>query len=94
MAEETAARDYQADAEAYLTQLTADLPAAEVALALALVANRAATRLHNVARTESANRKGTPEWPGWAALQNAARSLVLQSSTSRDLAAKLAGRRR
>ena len=94
MAEESAARDYQAEADAYLAQLTAGLSPEEVALALALLANRAATRLHNLARAESASRKGTPEWPSWAALQNAARNVVLQTSTGRDLAARLAGRRR
>ena len=94
MTEESTTRDYQTEADAYLAQLAADLPAEEGALALAVLANRAATRLHNLARAEAAARKGTPDWPSWAALQNAVRNVVLQSSTSRDLAAKLAGRRR
>jgi hypothetical protein len=51
------------------------------------------TRLHNVARAEATARKNQPDWPAWAQLQNAARSLVLQASTCRDLALRLAGRR-
>ena len=66
----------------------------EQALALSVLANRVATRLHNLARAESAATKGAAEWPSWAALQNATRNLVLQASTCRDLAAKLSGRRR
>jgi hypothetical protein len=66
----------------------------EAALALSVLVNRAGTRLHNIARAESSARKGEPDWPAWAALQNATRTLVLQASTCRDLAAKLTGRRR
>jgi hypothetical protein len=46
-------------------------------------------QLHTLARTEAARRKDTPGWPAWAQLQNAARSLVLQASTCRDLARRL-----
>jgi len=45
-------------------------------------------------RAEAGARKDQPDWPLWAQLQNASRSLVLQASTCRDLAARLAGRRR
>ena len=93
-AEPTGGRDFQSDADAYLAGALADLEPTEAALALAVVLNRAATRLHNLARGESAATRGQEAWPSWAALQNAARSAVLQASTCRDLAAKLAGRRR
>jgi hypothetical protein len=52
------------------------------------------TRLHNLGRTTAAARKAQPDWPLWAQLQNASRSLVLQASTCRTLAARLAGRAR
>ena len=61
------------------------------AAALAVLINRAATRLHAIARAESASRKEQPDWPLWAQLQNASRSLVLQASTCRDLALRLSG---
>jgi hypothetical protein len=85
--------DVPASADAALDALTAELAPEEAAQTLAAVANRAATRLHNLARAEAQARKGQPSWAGWAGLQNAARALVLQTSTCRDLAAKLAGRR-
>ena len=89
-----APRDFQAEADAVVAQATAGLPPAEAAIALAVLLNRAATRLHNLARAESTATKGAPEWPSWAALVNATRNVVLQSSTCRDLGARLAGRRR
>ncbi len=94
MAEELVPRDYQAEADAYLARATANLPPEESALALAVFASRVATRLHSLARSESGARKGAPDWPGWAALHNATRTLVLQASTCRDLATRLARRRR
>ncbi len=94
MAEELVPRDYQAEADGYLARAVDDLPPEEAALALSVFLNRAATRLHNVARGQAAERKGQPEWPAWAALQNATRNAVLQASTCRDLAARLIGRRR
>jgi len=84
-------RNYQAEADQHLAALTEGLGQSEAALALATLVNRAATRLHNVARGEATARKGTAEWPAWASLQNAARTLVLHSSTCRDLARRLAG---
>ena len=94
MADEGSARDYQSEADGHLADATAGLTPEEEALSLAVLLNRAATRLHNLARAESAERKGQPDWAVWAQLQNAARQAVLQASTSRDLAARLAGRRR
>ena len=83
----------QARADAQLAALTEGLDSEAAAQQLAVLLNRAATRLHNLARTEAAERKGQPSWPGWAQLQNAARALVLASSTCRDLAARLSGQR-
>jgi hypothetical protein len=59
------------------------------AVTLAGLVNRAAARLHTLARAQATAQRETPEWPAWAQLQNASRSLVLQASTCRDLAAKL-----
>ena len=86
-------RDYQAVADQMLDGLLAERAAEDAALALAVLVNRAVTRLHNLARAEAAARKEQPDWPAWAQLQNASRSLVLQASTCRDLAARLVGRR-
>ncbi|HEX8967796.1 MAG TPA: hypothetical protein VF937_07955 [Chloroflexota bacterium] len=86
--------DYQSEAEALLGRLVQDLGAEDAALALAVLVNRAVSRLHNLSRAEAAARKETAAWPAWAQLQNASRSLVLQASTCRELAARLAGRRR
>jgi hypothetical protein len=87
------ARDFQAEADAHLGALADGLEPGEAALALAVLANRTVARLHALTRAEASARKDQPEWPAWAQLQNAARSLVLQASTCRDLAARLAGRR-
>lgn len=87
-------RDFQAEADATIAAFSRGLVGPTAALALAVLVGRAATRLHNLARAETTAQKGGPEWVSWAALQNATRNVVLQSSTCRDLAAKLAGRRR
>jgi hypothetical protein len=90
---EDPAGDYQALADTLLTSLADGLGPADAALALAVLLNRAGTRLHNLARGEASAHKEQPEWPAWAQLQNASRTLVLHASTCRDLAARLAGRR-
>jgi len=69
--------------------LVAGLPPEAAAVALAGLLNRAAARLHTLARAQATARKAQPDWPAWAQLQNASRALVLQSSTCRDLAARL-----
>ena len=92
-ASETPARDYQAEADSYLARLTEGLTPQAAAAAVAVLTSRAATRLHVLARSEASARKGQPEWAAWAALQNAARSVVLQASTCRDLAGRLGGHR-
>ncbi len=86
--------DVQVVADAVLASFVDGLGLEDVALALAVLVNRAATRLHNLSRAEAAARKDQPAWAAWAQLQNASRTLLLQASTCRDLAARLAGRRR
>ena len=86
-------RDLQSEADATLGQLTGGLTPAEAALALAVLANRTAARLHTLSRHEAAERKEQPDWPAWAQLQNATRNMVLQASTCRDLAARLLGQK-
>ena len=88
-----AERDFQAEADATVARLTDGLPAEAAALALAVLANRTVARLHAGSRAGAAAHKDQPDWPVWAQLQNASRSLVLQASTCRDLALRLAGRR-
>ena len=79
--------------DAAIEALLEGLAPAAAAQALAVLLNRAAARLHTLSRAEAGARKEQPDWPAWAQLQNASRSLVLQASTCRDLAARLAGRR-
>jgi hypothetical protein len=86
-------REYQSEADAVLQSFTEGLDATEAALALAVLANRTVARLHAGSRAGAAAHKDQPDWPVWAQLQNASRSLVLQASTCRDLALRLAGRR-
>jgi hypothetical protein len=86
--------DLQVQADALVAQTVEGRSPTEAAIALAVLINRASTRLHNLARAEATSQKDTPEWPSWAALVNATRNVVLQSSTCRDLGARLAGRRR
>ena len=93
MSLEHPAGDYQALADTLLAGLADGLGPEDAALALAVLLNRAGARLHNLSRGEASARKDRPEWPAWAQLQNASRTLVLQASTCRDLAARLAGRR-
>ena len=87
-------RNVQAEADATLDNFLAGLGPAEAALALAVLVNRAVARLHGLARGEAGARKDQSDWPLWAQLQNASRTMVLQASTCRDLALKLTGRRR
>ena len=86
-------REHTAEADALLARAVEGLDSEAAARMLAALANRAATRLHGLGRSEASARKGQPDWPAWAALQNAARTLVLQSSTCRDLAARLSQQR-
>lgn len=81
----------QQEVDALIDGLVDELPPAVAAQALALLVNRAVARLHNLARAEANARKDKPDWPAWAQLQNASRALVLQASTSRDLANRIVG---
>jgi hypothetical protein len=86
--------DAQAEADQLIRGFEADLDPTESAYAVAVLASRAATELHRLARARATETKGTPEWGSWAALQNAARKLVLDAASARDGAAKLTGRTR
>ena len=86
--------EIQSRIDQLLGDLLFDLSSEEAAYVAAVVANRAATELHKRARAGANQRRGTEGWGGWAGLQNAARALVLQSSTCRDNAAALVGRKR
>jgi hypothetical protein len=78
------------DPEAVLAPLVDDLAPEEAARVLAQLVNRAAARLHALSRGQAAARKEQADWAQWAQLQNAARALILQTSTCRDLANRLA----
>jgi len=88
------AGDAQTRADALLRAQTAGLAPEAASYELAVLVNRAANELHKLARQEASSRRGAPDWGTWAALQNAARTLVLQASTCRDQAARLSGRAR
>jgi hypothetical protein len=92
MAEPAAGSQEQIDR--LIAGLLASLPPDEAVYLTALLVNRAATELHKRTRAEAGARRGTDNWGSWAGLQNAARGLVLQSSTCRDHAAALTGRKR
>jgi hypothetical protein len=77
--------------DALIDALLEGLGPEDSARALATLVTRAVARLHTLSRAESTARKDQPDWPVWAQLQNASRSLVLQASTCRDLAARLFG---
>jgi hypothetical protein len=87
-------RNVQAEADALIKELTAEAGPEEAAYAVAVLVNRSAAELHRLTKGEATARRGAPDWGAWAALQNTARALVLQSSTARDGAAKLVGRAR
>ncbi len=63
---------------------------AEGALELALIANRAVSELHKVARKIAEQKKGTSEWGRWAGLANVSRDAVLRTATCRQTAGQLA----
>ena len=86
--------DAQALVDALIRDLQHGLDVDQAVYVVAVLANRSAAELHRLAKGEATARKGTPEWGTWAALQNSARKLVLDSSTARDGAARLAGRPR
>jgi hypothetical protein len=86
--------DAQARVDALIRDLQRDLDADQAAYVIAVLANRSAAELHRLANAQAKATKGEPSWGGWASLQNAARRLVLDATSARDGAAKLAGRQR
>jgi hypothetical protein len=79
----------QASPDNLIDALLVGLSPDQSAVALANLLNRAGARLHTLARAQAAAHKEQQAWPAWAQLQNASRGLVLQTSTCRDLAARL-----
>jgi hypothetical protein len=47
-----------------------------------------------LAKAQATATKGKPSWGSWASLQNGARRLVLDATSAREGAARLAGRPR
>ena len=86
--------DAQARVDGLIRELQQGLDADQAVYMVALLANRAAAELHRLAKAEATATKGELAWGNWASLQNAARRLVLDATSARDGAAKLAGRNR
>jgi hypothetical protein len=86
--------DLQGRVDRLITELLSEIGSEQAAYAAAVLLNRTANELHRQARAGAAARQGTESWGTWAGLRNIARNLVLQSSTARDAAAALVGRRR
>jgi hypothetical protein len=86
--------DAQARVDGLIRDLQQGLDAEDAVYMVALLANRSAAELHRLAKAQATATKGGPAWGSWASLQNAARRLVLDATSARDGAAKLAGRQR
>ncbi len=86
--------DAQARVDAVIRELQQGLDAEQAVYMVAVLANRSAAELHRLAKAQATATKGEPTWGSWASLQNAARRLVLDATSARDGAAKLAGRQR
>jgi hypothetical protein len=86
--------DAQAQVDRLIRQLQEGLDVDQAIYMVALLANRAAAELHRQAKSKATATKGEPSWGTWASLQNAARRLVLDATSAREGAAKLAGRQR
>ena len=86
--------DAQARVDTLIRELHQGLDAEQAVYMVALLANRSAAELHRLAKAQATATKGQPAWGSWASLQNAARRLVLDATSARDGAAKLAGRQR
>lgn len=84
--------DLRAEADRLIRELQAGLDAEQAVYAVAVLANRSAAELHRLAKAQATATRGTPSWGGWAALQNAARKLVLDATAARDSAARLTER--
>jgi len=86
--------DAQACVDAVIRELQQGLAPEQAVYMVALLANRSAAELHRLAKAQATATKGEPAWGSWASLQNAARRLVLDATSARDGAARLAGRQR
>jgi hypothetical protein len=86
--------DTQARIDTLIRELQQGLDADQAVYVVAVLANRSAAELHRLAKSQATATKGAPAWGSWASLQNAARRLVLDATSARDGAAKLAGRQR
>jgi len=86
--------DAQARVDTLIRELELGLDIDQSVYMIALLANRSAAELHRLAKAQATATKGAPDWGTWASLQNAARKLVLDATSARDGAAKLAGRQR
>lgn len=86
--------DAQARVDTLIRELYSELDPDQAAYMVALLANRAAAELHRQAKAQATATKGEADWGNWASLQNAARRLVLDATSAREGAAKLAGRAR
>jgi hypothetical protein len=74
-------------------QAIAGLSPEQAVLVLSHMFAAVASELHRLARDESNRRKGQPDWPTWAQVQNTARDAMLRASMCRKLADSLtAGR--
>jgi hypothetical protein len=86
--------DAQATADRLIRDLEAGLDPEQAVYVVAVLASRSAAELHRLAKAQATATKGEPAWGAWASLQNAARRLVLDATSARDGAAKLAGHKR
>ncbi|MFN8635940.1 MAG: hypothetical protein U0893_18995 [Chloroflexota bacterium] len=86
--------DAQATVDRLIRDLTRGLDSEQAVYLVSVLANRSAAELHRLAKVQATATKGEPAWGSWASLQNAARRLVLDATSARDGAAKLAGRQR
>ena len=86
--------DAQARVDTLIRELQRGLDVDQAVYVVAVLANRSAAELHRLVKAQATATKGEPAWGSWASLQNAARRLVLDATSARDGAAKLAGRQR
>lgn len=84
----------QATVDSLIRDLTRSLDPEQAVYVVSVLASRSAAELHRLAKAQATATKGEPAWGSWASLQNAARRLVLDATSARDGAAKLAGRQR
>src|SRR5688572_1886533 len=86
--------DAQSRVDSLIRDMQEGLDADQAVYMVAVLASRSAAELHRLAKAQATATKGEPAWGSWASLQNAARRLVLDATSARDGAAKLAGRQR